>query len=180
MQIDRAGVDAFAQDDVDAEILHRRIEKLLDRLGHAMDLVDEQDRSFFDVRQIGEQILGRGQGGPAGDLHADAHVVRDAGGEGRFAQARRAVQEDMAQRFAALRGGIDGDAQPLVDLALADHVAHPLRAQIAIFVVGNHSGLQDWFAGHGVLGVGAGRAYGDRLSPKDLMPSDPTYFCFCS
>ena len=47
----------------------------------------------------------------------------------------------MAQRFAALRGGIDGDAEPLVDLALADHVTHPLRAQIAIFVFRNHSGL---------------------------------------
>ena len=122
MQVDRAGVDAFAQNDVDAEVLHRRIEKLLDRLGHAMDFVDEQDRSFFDVRQIGEQVLGRGQGRPAGDLHGNAHVAGDAGGEGRLAQARRAVQEDMAQRFAALRGGIDGDAQPLMDLALADHV----------------------------------------------------------
>ena len=33
-----------------------------------------------------------------------------------------------------LCGGIDGDFQPGVDLALADHVAHPLRAKIAIFV----------------------------------------------
>ena len=114
-----------------------------------MDLVDEQDRSLFDVGQIGDQVLGRGQGGPAGDLHAHAHVAGDAGGEGRLAQSRRAVEEDMAQRLAALRGGIDGDVQPLVDLALADHVAHPLRAKIAIFVVGNRSGLQDRFAGHG-------------------------------
>ena len=61
----------------------------------------------------------------------------------------------MAQRLAALGGGIDGDAQPLVDVALADHVAHPLRAKIAVFVVGNRFGLQDRFAGHGEEGLSA-------------------------
>ena len=106
-----------------------------------MDLVDEQDRSFFDVCQIGEQILRRGQGGPAGNLHADAEFVRNAGGEGRFTQARRPVQEDMAQGFATLHGGVDSNAQPLVNVALPDHIAHALRAKIAIFVAGNNSGL---------------------------------------
>ena len=59
----------------------------------------------------------------------------DAGGEGCLAQPRRAVQEDVAQRLAPFRRRIDGDAQPLVDVPLPDHVAHVLRAKIAIFVV---------------------------------------------
>ena len=44
----------------------------------------------------------------------------------------RAVEQDMPQRFAPLLRGIDGDFQPGVHLALADHVAHPLRAQLQI------------------------------------------------
>ena len=57
----------------------------------------------------------------------------------------------MAQRLAALRGGIDGDAQPLVDLALADHVAHPLRAKIAVFV---RLAIPGWMIGSRGMGLG--------------------------
>ncbi len=99
--------------------------------------------------------MGAARAAPLAICTRNAHVAGDAGGEGRLAQARRAVQEDMAQRFAALRGGIDGDAQPLVDLALADHVAHPLRAKIAIFVVGMTPGWRIGSRGMGIrLGLG--------------------------
>ena len=37
-------------------------------------------------------------------------------------------------------GRIHGDFQPRVDLPLPDHVAHPLRAEIAVFVVGTVNG----------------------------------------
>jgi hypothetical protein len=44
-------------------------------------------------------------------------------------------------------GGIDGDLQPSVHLALTNHIAHPLRAQSAI-VLWLFFGLclKDWFA----------------------------------
>ena len=87
----------------------------------------------------------------AGDLQAHAQIARNAGGEGRFAQAGRTVEQDVPQRLAALAGGIDRDFQPGVDLALADHVAHPLRTQIAVvffladFVGGFENRLaQEW------------------------------------
>ena len=35
----------------------------------------------------------------------------------------------MAERLLADARGVDGDHQPFVDFALADHVLHPLRAQ---------------------------------------------------
>ncbi len=40
----------------------------------------------------------------------------------------------MPQRLAPLARGIDGDLQPCVDVALADHVLHPLGAQVAVVI----------------------------------------------
>ena len=82
-----------------------------------MDFVDEQDRALFGVGEIGQQVLRRGEHGAAGDLQRDAQVARDAGGEGRLAQAGRAVEQDVAQRLLAFAGRVDGDRQPLGDLA---------------------------------------------------------------
>ena len=130
--VDRAGVDPFAQQDVDAKILHRRIEKFLDRLGQPMDLVDEQHRAFFGVGQIGNQILGGGSAAPLaickltprsrGMQVAKVVLPRPGGPSNRICPS-------VSPRFL---GGIDRDFQPRVDLALADHVAHPLRAQVAV------------------------------------------------
>ena len=97
-----------------------------------MDFVDEQDRAFLGIGQIGNHILGGLQHRPAGDLQADAQVARNAGGERRLAQTGRTIEQDVPERLAALAGGIDRDLQPRVDLALSDHVLHPLRTQIAV------------------------------------------------
>ena len=94
----------------------------------------------------------------------------------------------MAQRLAAFRGGVHGDAQPLVDLALADHVAHPLRAKIAIFVVGGvNAGLEDRFAHSSwVLGLATALDRTDRTDQSDrsdllgIGSGSSFYFCFCS
>ena len=130
---------AFAQRDVDAEILHRRIEKFFDRFGEPMNFVDEQNRPFLGVGKIRHQIFGRHQRRPAGDLHRYAKFARNAGGKRRFAQARRAVEQNMPQRFAPLPGGIERNFQPFRHLALADHIPHPLRPQDAIVLLRHHS-----------------------------------------
>ena len=47
----------------------------------------------------------------------------------RVVEARRAVEEDVAEDVAPLAGRVDGDHQPLVDLALADHLVEALGAE---------------------------------------------------
>jgi hypothetical protein len=47
----------------------------------------------------------------------------------------------VAQRLAALASRIDGDLHALGDFALTDHVAHVLRPQITVGVVGRQAGL---------------------------------------
>ena len=71
---DGAGVDALAEHDVDAEILHRRIDELLDDARHAVDFVDEQERAFLDVGEERQQVGRLGQGRAAGHLDATCRV----------------------------------------------------------------------------------------------------------
>jgi hypothetical protein len=52
----------------------------------------------------------------------------------------------VTERFPSLARCIDGDLDALGYLALADHVAHVLRPQIAVGVVGRRASLEDGFA----------------------------------
>ena len=129
LHVDRAGVHALAERDVDPKILHRRVHELLDRLWQPVDLVDEEDRALLGVGEVGEQVLGRGERGAAGDLEADVQLAGDARGEGRLAEPRRAVEQHVPERLPAVGGRLDGDLDPLADVALADDVADPLGTQ---------------------------------------------------
>ncbi len=55
-------------------------------------------------------------------FESHAQFRGDDGGERRFAQAGRAVQQDMIHGFAALLGGFDGDAEILFELRLAGEI----------------------------------------------------------
>ena len=52
----RARARALADHDVELEVLHRRIEDLLDRRRQAVDLVDEQDLARLQVRQDAGEV----------------------------------------------------------------------------------------------------------------------------
>jgi len=101
-----------------------------------MNLVDEQHRPFLGVAQIRQQILGRGQRRTTGDLQGDPEFVRDAGRKGRLAEARRSVEQDMAEHLPSLPRGVHGNREPLEGGPLTDHVRHPLRPQNAIIAIG--------------------------------------------
>ena len=60
----------LADDDVDREVLHRRVEHLLDLPVEAMDLVDEQDIALIQVGQDRDQIALALDGRAGGDLDA--------------------------------------------------------------------------------------------------------------
>ena len=49
-QFERLGIRAAIDDEVDLEILHRRIEKLFDDAAQAMNFVDEEDVAGFQRR----------------------------------------------------------------------------------------------------------------------------------
>ena len=58
---DAAGRRALADEDVELEVLHGRIEDLLDRPVEPVDLVDEQDVALLEIGEQGGQVAGPDQ-----------------------------------------------------------------------------------------------------------------------
>ncbi len=145
---DGAGGRALADDEVELEVLHRRVEDFLDGRLQAVDLVDEQHVAGLQVGQDGGQVAGALDDRAGGGAEADAEFAGDDLGQGGLAEARRAVQQHVVQRLAAGAGGLDEDGEVLPAGALADEFGQRLRAQAGL--------------GRVVLAAGRGRRCGRR------------------
>ena len=118
-----------ADDEVELEILHRGIKDLLDRRVEAMDLVDEQDVARLEVGQLGGEVAGLGDDRPGGRAEIDAELARDDLGERRLAEAWRADEQHVIERFASRLRRFDEDLQVLARRFLAGEIGQHLRAQ---------------------------------------------------
>ena len=138
-QRERREVDAhaarrrpLADDQVELEILHRRIEHLLDRGLQAVDLVDEQHVARLQIGQDRGEVAGaldhRAGGGAEADAEFARHDLRQRG----LAEAGRPVQQHMVQRLAAPAGGLDEDGEVLAAGLLADELGQRLRPQAGL------------------------------------------------
>ena len=133
---DRAGRRALADHQVEGAVLHRRIKHFLDRRIEAVDLVDEQDVAVFEIGQQSGKVAGLGDDRAGGGAEADAHLAREDASQRRLAEAGRAVQQDMVERFAAALGGGDEHPQILARRLLADELVETLRAKCLVDVFG--------------------------------------------
>ena len=90
---------ALADHHVEREVLHRRVEDLLDRAVEAVDLVDEQDVALLEAGEDRGEVarpLDR-RAGRVADVHAE--LAGDDRRERRLAEAGRAVEEDVVRRL---------------------------------------------------------------------------------
>ena len=117
------GEGALARHDVDAEVVDRRVEALLDDGVQAVDLVDEEDvvllRASCEERRERALVL---DDRAARRDELDAHLVREDVRERRLAEAGRPAEEDVIERLAALLRRLDEDAEVLLVLRLPDVV----------------------------------------------------------
>ena len=97
-----ARVRSLVDDDVEFEILHRRVEIFLDGLLQAMDFVDEQHVALLEIGEQAGEVAGLLDGRAAGALEVRAHRLGEDVGEGGLAEAGRAAEQDVIERFAAL------------------------------------------------------------------------------
>jgi hypothetical protein len=103
----------LVDDDIEFEILHRGIQILLDRWLQAVDFIDEKDSTSFDVCEESCEVAclldHRSAGGADFGIHGIAYDVGECG----FAESRRAAEQDVLERIAALLGRLDHDLQAL-------------------------------------------------------------------
>ena len=102
VELDRARRRTFADHDVDLEIFQRRVEDFLDHRAQAVDFVDEQHVVRFEIGQDRGQVAGAFQHRAGSLAQVDAHLGGDDVGQRGLAQSRRAEQQHMVERFAAL------------------------------------------------------------------------------
>ena len=124
----------LADDEVELEILHRRIQKLFDHVVEPVDLVDEQHVAFVEIGQDGGQVPGPLDRRAGDRPDRDLHLVGDDVRERRLAQSGRAAEQDVIQHVVALLGRFQRDPQRLLGALLADVFIEAAGAQRAFDV----------------------------------------------
>ena len=97
-----ASTRALAEHDVESEVLHRRVEDLLDRVTEPMNLVDEEHVARAEAGQDGGEVARPLDGGSGGRPDLGAHLGRDDVRERRLAEPGWPVQEDVIDRLPQL------------------------------------------------------------------------------
>src|SRR5262249_58767563 len=96
----RARGRALADDDVEPEVLERRVEDLLDRPVEAVDLVDEEDVARLERRQDRGDVALPLERGPGDLSDADRELATHGLRERRLAEAPRPGAPQMVERGA--------------------------------------------------------------------------------
>ena len=132
IQANRASGGVLSEHDVDGEILHRRVQHLLDLTVQAVDLIDEKHITLGkSVQNRGDlaRLLDRRSRG-----HLDIHpeLVRNDVTDGRLTESRRAVKQAVIQGLSAILRRLNIDLQHLLQLTLADVVIERLRTNLRL------------------------------------------------
>ena len=119
----------LADHHVEREVLHRRVEDLLDRAVEAVDLVDEQDVALVERGEDRGEVARPLDRRPARVADVHAELARDDRREGRLAEAGRAVQQDVVGRLSPALRRLEQHVEARLDLALADVLVERARPQ---------------------------------------------------
>ena len=132
LDLDRPGRGALVEHDVDLEVLHGRVEVLLDDRAEAVDLVDEEHVARRQVGEQPRQVARLVEHGTRREAQLRPHLVGDDVRQGGLAQARGAVQQDVVERVAAHERRPDEDVDVVDDLLLPGAVFELLRADAVL------------------------------------------------
>ena len=120
---------ALSDDDVEPEVLERRVEDLLDRAVHAMDLVDEEDVLLVEAREDRRHVALSLERRPRDRADADVELLADDRRERRLPEAGWTDEQDVVERLAAGLRRLQRDVELLLRALLADEVVESPRPQ---------------------------------------------------
>ena len=129
IDLHRARRRPLADDQVELEVLHRRIEDLLDRRIEPVDLVDEQHVALFQIGEQRREVAGLGDHRAGGGAEVHAELARDDLRQRGLAEPRRADEQHVVERLVARARRLDEHRQIGARLLLADELGEPLRPQ---------------------------------------------------
>src|SRR5262249_27060488 len=115
--------------EVELEVLHRRIEDLLDDVVETVDLVDEEDLPALEVREDRREIARPLEDGPGRGPDPDRELVRDDVRERRLPEPGGTVEENVVEHVAPRTRRGDLHPQVLADRLLPDVVVERARPE---------------------------------------------------
>ena len=124
----RARSRTFAHHDVDAKVLERRVEDLLRRAAHPVDLVHEQHVARLERGEDrGDVLLLDGGAGNRPD--ADAELLVDDVRERGLAEAGRPGEQHVVERLTPRLRSNERDVELLLHALLADEIGERARPE---------------------------------------------------
>jgi hypothetical protein len=132
---DRVGARPLADNEIELEVLHGRIQDLLDGARETVDLIDEQHISIFEVGEYRGEVACPFERGPRSRPDVRIHLVGDDVSEAGLAETRGAGQQQVACGLTAASGRLEHYAEVLLQLGLADELDDIARPQGALELV---------------------------------------------
>ncbi len=123
---------ALPDHQVNAVVLHRRVQNFLDGGNQAMDFVEKKYFLLLKRRQDRGQIALAFQQRAGTGLDHHAQFAGDDLRERRFAESRRAVEQHVIQRFAAAARRLDGDFDIFLHARLANVIGKSFRSNAGV------------------------------------------------
>jgi hypothetical protein len=117
---------------VDAKVLHGGIEALLDHGVQAVDLVDEEDVAWGELREETRKRSLVLDDRAVGHVELDPHLVGEDLRQRGLAKPGRAAKEEVVEWLAAPARGFDEDLEVVLVLGLPDVVVEGLGAEGAV------------------------------------------------
>jgi hypothetical protein len=144
VELERTGAGPTVEQDVEREVLERRVEVLLDHRAQAVDLVHEQDAARPEIGEQPREVARHLDDRPRGLGHLDPQLVGDDRRERGLAEPGRAVEQDVVHGLAAALGGLEEDAELLAHRRLADELVERGRAEPGFLaqVLGERLGIR--------------------------------------
>ncbi len=155
LEPDRTRRRALADDDVELEVFHRRVEHLLDRAREAMDLVDEEHVTVVEVGEDRREVAGAFERGTTRDPQADFELGGDDARQRGLAEPGRAGEQDVVDRLPAPARRGEHDLEVLLQARLADELVEPAGPETRLLghlhrIGGRHQHL---FPRHGAVPI---------------------------
>ena len=138
----------LADDEVELEILHRRIEHFFHGRIEPVDFIDEQHVALFEVGKQRCKVARLGDDRARRRLEVHAQLARHDLRQRRLAKARRPREQHMVQRLATGLRGLDEDLEILLGLRLADEFVKFLRPQMRVDGIFGHQFAAGDLGGH--------------------------------
>jgi len=149
-----AGGAALAHREIEAAILHRRVEELFRHPAQPVNLIDEQQLARLQIHQQTNDVAGTLEGGSTGDPAGDPELLRQHHRHGGFAETGRAVEQHVVEGIPTRRGRLHRNPKHLLEFALPDVVIQPLRPQAVIPRAGGLRILRRHLRRHQALRLG--------------------------